>query len=137
SLGGGMAVQKVVADKWQKVTGTPLIQAYGLTETSPAACINPLDKIEFTGSIGLPIPSTLVSIRDDQNRELPFGEPGELCIKGPQVMKGYWQRNDETAAVFTEDGWLKTGDIATMDANGYVTIVDRKKDMILVSGFNV
>ena len=137
TLGGGMAVQKPVADQWQKVTKVPLIQAYGLTETSPAACINPLDLPEFNGSIGLPISDTEVSIRDDDNNELGFGEPGEICIKGPQVMKGYWQKPEETKKVLTEDGWLRTGDIATMDNKGYVFIVDRKKDMILVSGFNV
>lgn len=137
TLGGGMAVQKPVADHWQKVTKTPLIQAYGLTETSPAACINPLDLPEFNGSIGIPLPSTEISIRDDENNELGFDEAGEICLKGPQVMKGYWQRPEETAKSFTSDGWLKTGDVATINKDGFVYIVDRKKDMILVSGFNV
>ena len=136
TLGGGMAVQKVVAEKWAKVTGQPLIQAYGLTETSPAAVINPFNIESFNGSIGLPIPSTYVTIRDDQGEIMPNGEPGEIWIKGPQVMQGYWNRPEETAKTL-EDGWLKTGDVAYMDAEGFVTIVDRKKDMILVSGFNV
>lgn len=136
SLGGGMAVQKVVADKWRQVTGCTLVEAYGLTETSPAAVINPLDLGEFNGCIGLPISSTDVSIRNDEGQELRAGEVGELWIKGPQVMKGYWQRPDETSDVIV-DGWLKTGDIATMLDDGYIKIVDRKKDMILVSGFNV
>ncbi|MBW7935258.1 MAG: AMP-binding protein, partial [Gemmatimonadaceae bacterium] len=137
TLGGGMAVQRAVAERWKKVTGCTLAEAYGLTETSPAACINPLDLREYNGSIGLPIPSTDVSIRDDDGKTLPIGEVGELCVKGPQVMKGYWQRPDETAKVLGADGWLRTGDIARMDDKGYVYIVDRKKDMILVSGFNV
>ena len=137
TLGGGMAVQKPVAEKWMAVTGKPLIQAYGLTETSPAAIINPFTIESFTGSIGLPISSTLVSIRNDEGQEVPFGQPGEIWIKGPQVMKGYWQRPDETSQVLTPDGWFKSGDIAVMDEKGWVTIVDRKKDMILVSGFNV
>ncbi|MCC6595179.1 MAG: AMP-binding protein, partial [Rhodanobacteraceae bacterium] len=137
TLGGGMAVQRAVAERWKKVTGCTLAEAYGLTETSPAACINPLDLREYNGSIGLPIPSTDVSIRDDEGKALPIGEVGELCVKGPQVMKGYWQRPDETAKVLGADGWLRTGDIARMDDKGYVYIVDRKKDMILVSGFNV
>lgn len=137
SLGGGMAVQKAVADQWRKVTGTPLIEAYGLTETSPAACINPLTIPEFNGKIGLPISSTIVKILDDDGNELPMGEAGELAIKGPQVMQGYWKRDEETAKVMTSDGFFKTGDIAVMDEQGYFKIVDRKKDMILVSGFNV
>ena len=137
TLGGGMAVQKTVADKWQHVTHTPLIQAYGLTETSPAVCINPLDLPRFNGSIGVPLPSTELSIRDDENKELGFDEPGEICIKGPQVMGGYWQRPEETKKVFTPDKWLRTGDVATIDKDGFIYIVDRKKDMILVSGFNV
>lgn len=137
SLGGGMAVQRDVAERWRQVTGDHLVQAYGLTETSPAACINPLDKREFTGSIGVPISSTDASIRDDDGNELPIGDIGELCIKGPQVMKGYWNRPDETAKVMIDDEWLRTGDIARIDAKGYVYIEDRKKDMILVSGFNV
>ncbi len=137
SLGGGMAVQRAVADRWKKVTGCTLAEAYGLTETSPAVCINPLDLKEYNGSIGLPIPSTDVAIWSEENQPLPLGEVGELMVRGPQVMQGYWQRPDETAKVLTADGWLHTGDIARMDPNGYVYIVDRKKDMILVSGFNV
>jgi len=137
TLGGGMAVQKAVAERWKRVTGTPLIEAYGLTETSPAATINPLDLPAYNGSIGLPIPSTEVSIRDDAGHEVPLGSPGELCIKGPQVMAGYWHQPAETAKVLDAEGWLATGDIATVDERGFVYIVDRKKDMILVSGFNV
>jgi long-chain acyl-CoA synthetase len=137
SLGGGMAVQRAVAERWKKVTGCTLAEAYGLTETSPAACMNPLDLTEYSGTIGMPIPSTDACIKDDDNRILPQGETGELCIKGPQVMKGYWQRPEETAKIIDSDGWLHTGDIARMDEKGYFFIVDRKKDMILVSGFNV
>jgi len=137
TLGGGMAVQRAVADRWKKATGCTLIEAYGLTETSPAACMNPLDLKAFNGAIGLPISSTLACIKDDEGRTLPVGEIGELCIKGPQVMPGYWQRPEETAKVFDAEGWLHTGDMAKMDAAGYFYIVDRKKDMILVSGFNV
>ncbi len=137
TLGGGMAVQRAVAERWKKVTGCTLAEAYGLTETSPAACINPLDLKEYNGSIGLPVPSTDAAVWSEDNRPLPVGEVGELMIKGPQVMQGYWQRPDETAKVLGADGWLHTGDIARMDANGYFYIVDRKKDMILVSGFNV
>ncbi|HZH44532.1 MAG TPA: long-chain fatty acid--CoA ligase [Lysobacter sp.] len=137
TLGGGMAVQRAVADRWKKVTGCPLIEAYGLTETSPAACINPMTLDDYNGSIGLPVPSTDACIKDDDGRRLPAGEVGELCIKGPQVMKGYWQRPDETAKVIDAEGWLHTGDMARMDERGYFYIVDRKKDMILVSGFNV
>ncbi|MAZ44496.1 MAG: long-chain-fatty-acid--CoA ligase [Legionellales bacterium] len=136
SLGGGMAVQSAVAKKWKEVTGNVLLEAYGLTETSPAVCINPLSLESFNGSIGLPISSTIVSIRNESNEPCPFGEIGELCVKGPQVMKGYWQRPDETAKVM-QGGWLHTGDMATMDEKGYVRIVDRIKDMINVSGFNV
>lgn len=137
SLGGGMAVQRAVAERWKKVTGCTLAEAYGLTETSPAACINPLDLKEYNGSIGLPIPSTDIAIWSEDGSPLPFGEVGELMVHGPQVMKGYWKRPDETAKVLTDDGWLHTGDIAKMDNDGYIYIVDRKKDMILVSGFNV
>lgn len=137
TLGGGMAVQKPVADKWQAVTGKPLIQAYGLTETSPAATINPLGQKEFNGSIGLPIPSTEISVRGDNGTELGIGEIGEICIRGPQVTKGYWQRPDESAAAFHPDGYLRTGDVGYVDPAGFVFLVDRKKDMILVSGFNV
>ncbi len=136
-LGGGMAVQRAVAEPWQEITGTTLLEAYGLTETAPAAAINPLDIDGYNGSIGLPIPSTEISIRDENNEELPYGERGELCIRGPQVMQGYWQRPEETAAAIDEDGWFHSGDIATMNEEGFVYIVDRLKDMILVSGFNV
>ena len=137
ALGGGMAVQQAVAERWQKQTGTPLLEAYGLTETSPAVCINPLDLKQFNGSIGLPVPSTEISIQDVDGNMLPLGETGELCVRGPQVMKGYWQRPDETAKVLSADGWLKTGDVARVDEQGFVFIVDRLKDMILMSGFNV
>ncbi|HBK47748.1 MAG TPA: long-chain-fatty-acid--CoA ligase [Xanthomonadaceae bacterium] len=137
TLGGGMAVQRSVAERWKKVTGITLVEAYGLTETSPAACINPLDLKEYNGAIGLPIPSTDACIKDDAGNQLAVGEVGELCIKGPQVMKGYWQRPEETAKVMDAEGWLHTGDIARMDEQGFFYIVDRKKDMILVSGFNV
>ena len=137
TLGGGMAVQKAVADRWEKVTGKPLIEAYGLTETSPGATINPLDLPEYNGAIGLPIPSTDLVLRDDDGKEVALGERGEICIKGPQVMLGYWQRPEETAKMIDRDGWLATGDIGVIDERGFVRIVDRKKDMILVSGFNV
>lgn len=137
ALGGGMAVQRAVAEKWLEVTGTPLIEAYGLTETSPAACINPMDTEGFNGCIGLPLPSTDCGVMNDAGDLLPQGEVGELVIRGPQVMKGYWQRPEETAKVMTADGWLRTGDVAMMTQDGYFKIVDRKKDMILVSGFNV
>ncbi|MGE3611200.1 MAG: long-chain-fatty-acid--CoA ligase [Bacteriovoracaceae bacterium] len=137
TLGGGMAVQKAVADKWKKVTGKPLIEAYGLTETSPAACINPMSLKDYNGFIGLPISSTEVEIKDDDGKTISIGEVGEICIRGPQVMKGYWNRPDETAKVMTVDGFFKTGDLGFMTPDGYVKIVDRKKDMILVSGFNV
>ncbi len=137
TLGGGMAVQEAVALKWKQVTGHPLIEAYGLTETSPAVTINPLDLPAYNGSIGLPIPSTDLMLRDDAGAEVPLGQPGEICVRGPQVMAGYWQRPDETAKVMDKDGWFATGDIGVMDERGFVRIVDRKKDMILVSGFNV
>jgi long-chain acyl-CoA synthetase len=137
TLGGGTAVQRAVAERWKKVTGVTLVEAYGLTETSPAACMNPLDLAEYNGAIGLPISSTDVTVQDDDGKILPVGSAGELCVRGPQVMQGYWQKPDETAKVISADGWLHTGDIAKMDAKGYFTIVDRKKDMILVSGFNV
>lgn len=137
SLGGGMAVQRAVAEKWKSVTGCPLIEAYGLTETSPAACINPMTLKDYNGNIGLPVPSTDVVIKDDDGKNLATGEVGEICIKGPQVMRGYWNRPDETAKVMTDDGYFRTGDIGQMDEKGYFKIVDRKKDMILVSGFNV
>ena len=137
ALGGGMAVQEAVAKRWKQVTGKPLIEAYGLTETSPAATINPFDIKEYTGAIGLPISSTEVELRDDAGKSVPLGQPGELCIRGPQVMAGYWNRPDETAKVMDKDGWFATGDVGVMDEKGFVRIVDRKKDMILVSGFNV
>ena len=137
ALGGGMAVQQPVAERWQKLTGTPLLEAYGLTETSPAVCINPLNLSEYNGSIGLPVPSTEVSVQDEDGQLLPQGEVGELCVRGPQVMKGYWQKPEETAKVLDSNGWLKTGDVAQMDELGFFRIVDRLKDMILVSGFNV
>lgn len=137
TLGGGMAVQQAVAEKWRRVTGRPLVEAYGLTETSPAVTINPLDLPQFNHSIGLPVSSTEVSIRGDSGEEVPLGQPGELCVRGPQVTRGYWQRPEETANAFTADGFLRTGDVATIDERGFVRIVDRKKDMILVSGFNV
>jgi len=137
ALGGGMAVQRSVAERWRSVTGTTLIEAYGLTETSPAVTINPLDLEKFSGNIGLPVPSTEVCVRDENRNDLGFNEPGELCVRGPQVMKGYWQRPEETAKSIDTDGWFYTGDMATIDELGFLRIVDRKKDMILVSGFNV
>ena len=137
AVGGGMAMQRAVADRWREVTGVPVVEAYGLTETSPAAVANRLDQTEFTGSIGLPLPSTDISIRDDDGNEVGFDTPGELCVRGPQVMQGYWGRPDATAEVLSDDGWLRTGDMATIDEEGYLRIVDRKKDMIIVSGFNV
>jgi long-chain acyl-CoA synthetase len=137
TLGGGMAVQEAVAKRWKEVTGKPLIEAYGLTETSPAATINPFDIKEDTGAIGLPISSTEVELRDDAGKPVALGQAGEICIRGPQVMAGYWNRPDETAKVIDKDGWFATGDIGVMDEKGFVRIVDRKKDMILVSGFNV
>jgi len=137
TLGGGMAVQRAVADRWKSVTGVTLVEAYGLTETSPAACINPMDLADYNGAIGLPISSTECQVIDDDGKPVGVDETGELCVKGPQVMKGYWNRPEETAKVLDEAGWLKTGDMARMDAKGYFYIVDRKKDMILVSGFNV
>jgi len=138
SVGGGMAVQEPVARRWKEVTGNTLTQAYGLTETSPAAVINPItDDAAFNGSIGLPISSTEVSIRNDNGDELPAGEVGEICIRGPQVMEGYWNHPEETDKVMLEGGWFRTGDMGRLDDRGYVYIEDRKKDMILVSGFNV
>ncbi|WP_026355002.1 long-chain-fatty-acid--CoA ligase [Massilia niastensis] len=135
--GGGMAVQKAVADKWLKLTGTPIVEGYGLSETSPVVTANRCDITDFTGTIGLPLPSTEVRILDDAGNELPFGQAGEIAVRGPQVMAGYWKRDDETAKVMTADGFFKTGDVGIMDEKGYTRIVDRKKDMILVSGFNV
>ena len=137
SIGGGMAVQRAVAKLWLEKTGCPICEGYGLSETSPSATCNPVTSKEFTGTIGLPIPSTYIAILDDDGREVPLGQPGEIAIKGPQVMAGYWQRPDETAKVMTEGGYFKSGDIGIMDERGYTKIVDRKKDMILVSGFNV
>lgn len=137
SNGGGMAVQQATAEKWLQITGCPIVEGYGLSETSPVATSNRLDIEGFTGTIGLPVPSTEIAIRDDEGRDLPSGTPGEICIRGPQVMAGYWNRPDETAKVMTSDGFFRSGDIGVMDERGYVRIVDRKKDMILVSGFNV
>ena len=137
TLGGGMSVQPAVAAQWKQITGCTLSEAFGLTETSPAACINPLNLKEYNGSIGLPIPSTYCQLMDDDGNIITNGEPGELNIKGPQVMQGYWNLPEETANVLSDDGWLKTGDIAKMDGDGFFYIVDRIKDMILVSGFNV
>ena len=137
AFGGGMATQKAVADAWLKTTGCALSEGYGLSETSPTLTCNPADTDQFSGSIGVPVPSTYISIRDDDGNEVSLGQPGEICAKGPQVMAGYWNRPDETAKVMTADGFFRTGDIGVMTADGYTKIVDRKKDMILVSGFNV
>lgn len=137
TLGGGMQVQRAVAEAWQAVTGIPLIEAYGLTETSPGVCVNPLDRKDYTGAIGMPIPSTEVSIQTDDGKQLALGEVGEICVRGPQVMRGYWHRPEETEKAISKDGWFRTGDVGRMDEHGYVFIEDRKKDMILVSGFNV
>ena len=137
AVGGGMAVQRAVAERWVKATGVPLVEGYGLSETSPTLTCTPGDSTEFTGTIGLPVPSTEVSIRDDDGNEVPMGSPGEICARGPQVMAGYWQRPEETAQVMTKDGFFRTGDIGVMDEKGRFKIVDRKKDMVLVSGFNV
>jgi long-chain acyl-CoA synthetase len=137
ALAGGMSVIHKVADRWQKATGKPIIMGYGLTEASPVVSINPLSVKEFTGSIGLPVPSTDIAILDEQGNEVPIGGEGELCVKGPQVMAGYWHQPEETALVLNESGWLRTGDLASMDEKGYIYLIDRKKDMILVSGFNV
>jgi len=136
ALGGGMPVQNIVADKWHKITGKPLLEAYGMTETCPAICINPINLPKYNGTIGLPVPSTIISVRDDDGQEVALGEAGELWVKGPQVMQGYWNKPQETQNVMS-DGWFKTGDIATIAADGFVKIVDRKKDMILISGFKV
>lgn len=137
SLAGGMAVQRVVAERWKELCGIPMIEGYGLTEASPVVTANPLTITDYTGSVGLPVPSTDVSIRDDEGNELKLGEDGELCVKGPQVMRRYWNRPDETSKVYMEDGFIRTGDIARIDERGYVYLIDRKKDMIMVSGFNV
>jgi long-chain acyl-CoA synthetase len=134
---GGMAVQRAVAERWKQLTGVPIVEGYGLTETSPVAISNALNIKDWTGTIGVPIPSTELAVLDDAGKELPLGEVGEICIRGPQVMQGYWNRPEETAKVFTEDGWLRTGDMGYVDERGYVRITDRKKDLIVVSGFKV
>jgi len=136
-VGGGMAVQQAVAEKWHQITGKPILEGYGLTETSPCVTINPMNITAYTGSIGLPLPSTDVAILDDDGKVVPLEQPGEIAVKGPQVMQGYWHNAEETAKVFTSDGWLLTGDIGSMDEKGFVKLLERKKDMILVSGFNV
>ncbi|MEH6688444.1 MAG: long-chain-fatty-acid--CoA ligase FadD1 [Halopseudomonas sabulinigri] len=136
TLSGGMALQLATAERWEKVTGSPVCEGFGMTETSPLATVNPINEIRL-GTIGIPVPSTLCKIIDEENNELPLGERGELCVKGPQVMKGYWQRKEATEEILDAEGWLKTGDIAIIQEDGYLRIVDRKKDMILVSGFNV
>ncbi|MFC3874346.1 AMP-binding protein [Neisseria musculi] len=137
TLGGGMATQKAVAEKWKNITGTPIVEAYGLTEASPGVCCNPLNISAYSGGIGLPVPSTEVELRDADGKEVPIGQPGEIWIRGPQVMKGYWNRPEETAKTIDERGFLETGDIAVMDEKGWFKLVDRKKDLIVVSGFNV
>jgi long-chain acyl-CoA synthetase len=137
AVAGGMAVQHVVAQRWKQATGVPLVEGYGLTETSPVAIANPVDIKEWSGTIGVPVPSTEAAILDDDGRPMPLGEVGEICLRGPQVMKGYWQRPEETAKVFAGDGWLRTGDMGLMDERGTIRITDRKKDMIIVSGFKV
>ena len=137
TLGGGMATQKAVAEKWKKITGTPIVEAYGLTEASPGVCCNPLNIEAYSGGIGLPVPSTEVELRDADGKEVPIGQPGELWVRGPQVMKGYWNRPEETAKAIDARGFLETGDIAVMDEKGWLKLVDRKKDLIVVSGFNV
>jgi long-chain acyl-CoA synthetase len=137
AISGGMATQEAVAKRWKALTGRPIVEGYGLSETSPVVCVNRLDIEDFTGSIGYPVPSTDVCVRGSDGQILPLGERGELCIKGPQVMAGYWKRPDETARVMTEDGYFRSGDIAVIEPDGRVRIVDRMKDMVLVSGFNV
>ncbi|VTX85667.1 Long-chain-fatty-acid--CoA ligase [Neisseria subflava] len=137
TLGGGMATQKAVAEKWKKITGTPIVEAYGLTEASPGVCCNPLNIEAYSGGIGLPVSSTEVELRDADGKEVPIGQPGELWVRGPQVMKGYWNRPEETAKAIDAHGFLETGDIAVMDEKGWLKLVDRKKDLIVVSGFNV
>ena len=137
TLGGGMATQRAVAEKWKKITGTPIVEAYGLTEASPGVCCNPLNIEAYSGGIGLPVPSTEVELRDADGKEVPIGQPGELWVRGPQVMKGYWNRPEETAKAIDARGFLETGDIAVMDEKGWLKLVDRKKDLIVVSGFNV
>jgi long-chain acyl-CoA synthetase len=137
AVGGGMAVQRSVAQRWKEAMGVALVEGYGLTETSPIVCANPLDAREFSGAVGLPLPSTDVSIRNDRGEELGVGEVGEICVRGPQVMKGYWNLPEETAKTLNHDGWLRTGDMGMIDERGYVRITDRKKDLVIVSGFNV
>jgi long-chain acyl-CoA synthetase len=137
SLGGGAAIQHIVADRWRAVTGKVLLEGYGLTEASPVVCVCPLDLKNYIGSIGLPLPSTEIMLRDEAGREVALGEAGELCVKGYQVISGYWQQPGESKKLFTADGWLLTGDIARMDKEGYIYLLERKKDLILVSGFNV
>jgi len=137
AIGGGAAIQTVVATRWEATTGTPLIEGYGLSEASPVVCINPPDGRARGGSVGLPIPSTELSIRDDEGRPVAVGEGGEIWVRGPQVMQSYWMRPDETRKVLTEDGWLQTGDVGMLDRDGFVKILDRKKDVIIVSGFKV
>ena len=137
TVGGGMATQRAVADKWKKITGTPIVEAYGLTEASPGVCCNPLNIEAYSGGIGLPVPSTEIELRDADGKEVPIGQPGELWVRGPQVMKGYWNRPEETAKAIDARGFLETGDIAVMDEKGWLKLVDRKKDLIVVSGFNV
>jgi long-chain acyl-CoA synthetase len=136
-VGGGSAIQQAVAEKWKRLTGCTVLEGYGLSETSPILTVNPVGATEFSGTIGMPVPSTEISLRDDDGNEVPMGEPGELCARGPQVMAGYWEREDATRDAMTEDGFFRTGDVATVDERGYFRIVDRKKDMILMSGFNV
>jgi len=137
SVGGGSAMQKAVSDKWKKVTGKHIKEGYGLSETSPIVALTPFGMKDFAGAIGVPVPSTDISLRDDEGNEVAVGERGELCVQGPQVMKGYWRNAAATTEVMTDDGYFRTGDIAVMDAGGLFRIVDRKKDMIIVSGFNV
>ena len=136
AIAGGAPVHPTVAERWQGRTGIALVEGYGLTEAGALIC-NPLDSRRWDGTVGLPYPSTEISIRDDDDHELPAGEPGELCARGPQVMRGYWSRPEDTAQAFTPSGWLRTGDLGTMDATGRLKLVDRKKDMIIVSGFKV
>jgi len=137
TVAGAMALKTAVAEQWKKVTGTPALEGYGLTEASPVVCCNPLDGHAKLGTIGLPLPSTKVKVIDEQGQEQEHGNEGELCVQGPQVMRGYWNQPEETKKVLPGDGWLRTGDMAVIDIQGFVRIVDRKKDMILVSGFNV
>ena len=135
AVSGGMAVERHVAERWQRTMGVPLVEGYGLTEASPVVCVNRLDSAAFTGKLGLPLPSTDVRIERDDGGEAPSGEAGEICVRGPQVMRGYWNAPDETTQTFTADGWLRTGDVDRMDERGYVEFVERRKDVIVVSGF--